>query len=100
LDTSTDSNGHRPPGDRERSHLRLVRDTEDGRPPELVEYERATDPYANMLPGISNIRAAETLGRGIQAGRRGRPMIMVISIVLIAVLVLPPLLAALSQLVH
>lgn len=68
------------------------------RPAELVEFERATDPYANMLPGISSIRAAKTIGDGVEVGRRGNRLIMAISLLMLLALLLPLVLAILDQL--
>jgi hypothetical protein len=68
------------------------------RPVEIVEFERATDPYANMLPGISNIRAAQTVGRGVEVGRRGNRVIMAVSVLMLLALLLPLVLAVITQL--
>jgi hypothetical protein len=69
-------------------------------PREIVDFEMDTDPYANMLPGISNIHAARTIGRGLEVGKRGNRAIMAISVFLLVVLLLPALLAVITQLGH
>jgi hypothetical protein len=69
-------------------------------PEEILEFQRTTDPYSNMLPGISNIRAASTIGRGMEVGKRGNRLIMAVSIVMLVALLLPLALAVLDQLVH
>jgi hypothetical protein len=67
-------------------------------PEEIVEFERATDPYANMLPGISNIRAARAIGDGMRVGRRGNRLIMAVSIFMLLALLLPLILTILDRL--
>jgi hypothetical protein len=69
------------------------------RPEEIVEFERATDPYLNMLPGISSIRAAETVGKGVQVGRRGNRLIMAVSLLMLGAILLPLILAVVERLV-
>lgn len=74
---------------------------EGGQPREIVDFEMDTDPYANMLPGISNIRAARTIARGVEQGKRGgHPAIVAVSVLLLIILVLPAVLMIVSQLVH
>jgi len=85
------------PDGREGGSLRPLVPTSERKPPEIEEFESVTNPYTNMLPGISNINAARTIGRGIEVGKRGNRWVMFISIALIAVLVLPAILAVLSQ---
>jgi chromate transport protein ChrA len=63
-----------------------------------VEFEMDTDPYSNMLPGISNINAARTIGRGVRSGSRGRWLTMAVSLMLILAFVLPVILTIVSQL--
>lgn len=70
------------------------------RPEEIVAFERATDPYANMLPGISSIRAAQTIGRGVEVGKRGNRLIMAVSVLMLLALLLPLVFAIISQLGH
>lgn len=69
-------------------------------PREIVDFEMGTDPYRNSLPGISNIRAASVIGNGLGVGRRGHPVIMVVSVFLLLVLLAPALLAILDHFVH
>lgn len=69
-------------------------------PEELIEFQRTTDPYANMLPGISNIRAASTIGRGVEVGKRGNRLIMGVSILMLIALLLPLALAVVDQLMQ
>lgn len=84
------SNGKYPPGET------IPEGSE--RPREIVEFERATDPYVNMLPGISNIRAAETIGKGVQVGRRGNRLVMAVSVLMLLALVLPLILTIIDRL--
>lgn len=72
----------------------------ENRPPEIAKFELETDPYRNFLPGISNVNAAKTLGRGLRAGRGGNRVLLVVSLLLIAVLVLPAFAAVFAQLFH
>jgi len=67
-------------------------------PPEIVQYEVRSDPYSNMLPGIANINAARAIGEGVGAGRRGNKLLLVVSLVLLAVLLLPAILAVIVHL--
>ncbi len=68
----------------------------DERPPELADFERATDPYSNMLPTTSSVNAGRAIAGGIEIGARGRPVVLAVSLVL--VLVLPLILSVVSQL--
>ncbi|HEX6509142.1 MAG TPA: hypothetical protein VF221_16055 [Chloroflexota bacterium] len=95
-----DSNGrHTGPHDR-----RLVNPYADAatkaQPEEILDYEIETDPYRNLLPGMSNVYAARTLGRGLREGRRGNRVVLAVSLLLVVVLVLPAFLAALAQIVR
>jgi hypothetical protein len=62
----------------------------DDVPAEIQDFLRNTDPYTNMLPGISNIRAAETLGSGVGAGRRN-PLVLALSLILVVSFVILPI---------
>ncbi|HEX8919556.1 MAG TPA: hypothetical protein VF898_13720 [Chloroflexota bacterium] len=66
-------------------------------PPEIAQYEMRSDPYGNMLPGISNINAARSIGEGLDVGRRGNWLILIVSLFLLAVLLLPAILAILAH---
>lgn len=92
------SNGHGPVESAKQQGSNPYADVVRGKPREIVEFEMNTDPYSNMLPGISNINAARTVGRGVSVGRRGRPVIMAISVFLLLVLLAPLILAVLSRL--
>lgn len=70
------------------------------RPQEIVDFERATDPYANMLPGISNIRAAQTIGRGMEVGKRGNRLVLAISVFMLLALLLPLVFAVINQVIN
>lgn len=73
---------------------------EEDIPEEIREFERSTDPYTNMLPGISSIRAAETLGSGVNAGKRN-PVLLALSLVLVVTfVVLPIVFQVLPHVVH
>lgn len=96
----THSNGHSPPesqdAKRSNPYAAALTDT----PEEIAEFEMNTNPYANMLPGISNINAARTIGRGVEVGRRGNPLVLAVSILLVIVLVAPVVLAVLSRILR
>jgi hypothetical protein len=66
-------------------------------PREIVDFEMMTDPYANMLPSTSNVNAARTISRGVQAWSNGNRLKMAISAVLVLVLILPFVLLVMSQ---
>ena len=70
------------------------------RPPEIVNFELETDPYRNFLPGISSVNGAKTVGRGLRAGRGGNRVMLIVSLLLVAVLVLPAFAAVIAQLLH
>jgi hypothetical protein len=70
------------------------------KPREIVEFELDTNPYANMLPGISNIRAARTIGQGVDEGKRGNRVVMAVSVLLLIVLAAPILLTVLQHVMH
>lgn len=67
-------------------------------PDELVEYEMATYPYGNMLPGISNIRAAQTVAGGLEAGRKGRWRLRAVSVVMLLALLAPGVISVVDRL--
>jgi hypothetical protein len=69
-------------------------------PPEIVDFELETDPYRNLLPGMANVYAARTVGRGLRAGRSGNRILLAVSLLLVLVVVLPPIVAVVAQLVH
>jgi hypothetical protein len=95
-------NGHHPPGEPSSRPVNPYVDIVAGsQPREIVEFEMDTDPYANMLPGISNIRAARTIARGVRSGAGGRhPVLVAVSLLLLFVLVLPAILSIISQLIR
>ncbi len=67
------------------------------KPEEIVNFEFETDPYRNFLPGLSSVQAARTVGRGLQEGKRGNPLILAVSLLLLAVLILPALAAVVAE---
>lgn len=67
------------------------------KPREIVDYELDTNPYANMLPGISNVRAARVIGQGVDEGRKGNRVVMAVSVFLLIVLVAPLILTVLQH---
>jgi hypothetical protein len=73
---------------------------DESRPPEIANFEMETDPYRNSLPGMSSVNAAKTVGRGLRAGQGGNRVMLVVSLLLVAVLVLPAFAAVIAQLVH
>lgn len=73
---------------------------DESRPPEIVNFEMETDPYRNFLPGMSSVNAAKTVGRGLRAGRGGNRILLIVSLLLIAVIVLPAFAAVIAQLLR
>lgn len=73
---------------------------DESRPPEIANFELETDPYRNFLPGMSSVNAARTVGRGLREGRGGNPVLLVVSLLLVAVLILPAFAAVVAQLFH
>jgi hypothetical protein len=69
------------------------------KPPELVEFELHTDPYANMLPRVSSVVTSEPEEIRPEPQRRN-PVIVAVSVLLIAVLVLPVMFEVFARLVH
>lgn len=80
-------------------HLRVVR-PEDTLPEELANFERRTDPYANMLPGISSVSLFQTLGEGVSLRRRGHPVLALVSLVLLILFTLPVVLMFVQQILQ
>lgn len=70
------------------------------KPREIVDFELDTNPYANMLPGISNVRAARAIGQGVDEGRKGNRVVMAVSLFLLLVLVAPVILTVLQHVIH
>jgi len=66
-------------------------------PDEIVEYELASNPYANMLPGIANINAARAVANGVRVGRRGHRGLRLVSLGLLLVLLAPAVAAAVAN---
>lgn len=86
---------------RERRLLNPYLDAVDeSRPPEITDFELETDPYRNFLPGMSNVNAAKTVGGGLRAGRSGNRVLLLVSLLLVAVLILPAFAAVIAQLFH
>ena len=100
MDSNTSPNGHSHDTEPPRQVNPYLDAVTESQPREIVDFEINTDPYANMLPGISNIQAARTIGRGLEVGKRGNRFIMAISLILVTVLLLPALLAVITQLVR
>jgi hypothetical protein len=73
---------------------------DESRPREIATFELETDPYRNFLPGMSSVNAAKTVGRGLQAGRGGNRIFLAVSLLLVAVLILPAFAAVIAQLFH
>jgi hypothetical protein len=71
------------------------------KPPEIVEFEMNTDPYANMLPGISSIRAARTLGRSAADRRsRGRSLSTIFALFALAIIAVALVAAVVAVVPH
>jgi hypothetical protein len=75
-----------------------VDSVDHSRPIEIAQFELETDPYRNLLPGMSNVNAAKVVGGGLRAGRSGNRVLLVVSLLLVAVLILPAFMAAIAQL--
>ena len=101
MDSSSKVGG---PDSIERRERRLVNPYVDAvnedHPPEISKFELDTDPYRNLLPGMSNVNAARTLGDGLRAGRGGNRVLLVVSLLLVAVLILPAFAAVIAQMFH
>ena len=64
------------------------------RPPEIAALELNLDPYANMVPRVSQRSAGASSGDlDADGGGRRHPWLVAISVLLIALMVLVPLLA-------
>lgn len=97
------SNSDRPDasGPAERRPVNAYVDALDlNRPPELADFELETDPYRNFLPGVSNVNAARTIGSGLKEGRNGNLLLLLVSLLLVAVLILPAFVAVIAQMVR
>ncbi len=77
-----------------------IDEVDDSCPPEIKNFELETDPYRNFLPGISSVNAAKTVGGGLKAGKGGNRLLLAVSLLLVAVLILPAFAAAIAQLLH
>lgn len=101
MDDVTASNGHHP--DR-RERVRSVNPYADAyvgdRPPEIVEYEMNSDPYANMLPRLTSVTSTGVGDDERDERRKRNPFVVAISILLIAVLVLPVMVEVFARLLH
>lgn len=99
-------NGRDPQQDQTNSHLNPYADAVEGtRPRELVEFELHTDPYANMLPRVSSMTQPQSLSSDsdddlIPARSRRSPIVLLVSLLLIAVLVLPAMAEVFARLFH
>lgn len=89
MDKPIATNGHHPAGGNPAHTVNAYVDAISGEQPrEIVEFEMASDPYANMLPGVSNIKAARTITDGVWAGRRGSRWLGVVSLIVLSLFVL------------
>ena len=69
-------------------------------PPEIVNFEMNTDPYANMLPRVSRVVATESEEEEL-VGRKQQSILMTaVSAILIAVLIVGTLLGVITQLIQ
>jgi hypothetical protein len=100
VDVELNGNGRHRHEDERRLDNPYLDAMQGAKPQEIVDFELDTNPYANMLPGISNVRAARTIGQGVEEGRRGNPVIMAVSILLLIVLVAPAILAVVQHFSH
>jgi hypothetical protein len=103
MDGGNTSNGHSPNGhtpEAERRHANPYAEALIGsKPAELAEFELHTDPYANMVPRVSSMVTAEG-GELEPAPRRRNPIVIAVSLVLVAVLVLPVMVEVFTRLIH
>lgn len=99
-------NGHKPPDDEAPGGHNPYADAVAGRrPSELVEFELHTDPYANMLPRVSSMTQPGTVPLTpdddiLPARRRRNPILVIVSVLLVAILVLPAMAEVFARLFH
>lgn len=84
------SNGHRPSGPAGNPYLDAALGEQ---PREIIEFERNTDPYLRMLPGVSNVLAAADTAGGARLGYRKHPFLAVLSLLVLLIFVGSALLA-------
>lgn len=100
MTSETGSNGHHPASEAEREPVNAYMDAVTGsRPRELVQFELNTDPYANMIPRVSTMTSGEESPED-SGSRRRSPVVVAISLLLIAVLVLPITAEVFARLIH
>ena len=94
----TSPNGHVARSDEEREIINAYADAVSAtRPPEIVEFELNTDPYANMVPqSPRGVSRADPFWDDAPARRN--PWIVAISLLLIVVLLLPVVVQIFSRL--
>lgn len=92
------SNGHAPreiaDSRRRNAYAEIL---SDNVPREIADFDFATDPYGNMLPGISNINAARVVGEGVAAGSRGHKLVMAVSALLVLSMIVVPVIVAVTS---
>lgn len=99
-------NGHHPPDDEAAgAHNPYVDAVAGHRPSELVEFELHTDPYANMLPRVASMSQPGTIPLHpeddiLPPRRRRNPLVVAVSLLLVAVLVLPVMAEVFARLFH
>ena len=101
MDHPTSSNGHCPNGhspDPRRANP-YAEALIGSKPPELVEFELHTDPYANMVPRVSSVVTSEPADLEPESRRRN-PVLVGVSVILIAVLTLPVMVEVFARLIH
>jgi hypothetical protein len=102
LDQGFSSNGHSPNGHApDKKPANPYAEAMIGaRPPEIVEFELHTDPYANMVPRVSSMVTGGTEEDESTEPRRHNPVVIGISVILIAVLTLPVMVEVFARLIH
>ncbi len=101
--TAPHRNGHTPAPEEPAATTNPYAEAVAGsRPRELVEFELHTDPYANMLPRVSSVTALDDGddADGELAPRRQHPIMVIISLALVAILVLPIMAEVFIRLIH
>lgn len=101
MDEKIRSNGHRAEHEEIPVSVNPYRDAVSGtRPREIVEFELNTDPYANMLPRVASVSRSPSEEDTEDSGRKRNPILVVVSILLVAILILPVMVEVFARLIH
>ncbi|GAC1404894.1 MAG: hypothetical protein NVSMB52_18760 [Chloroflexota bacterium] len=100
MDGETSPNGDRPRNSERSGSINPYADAHTGeQPPEIVEFELNTDPYANVVPRISTITHSAS-DNDDEIERHRNPFVVAVSVLLIILLVLPVTFEVLVRLFH